>query len=123
MRITTALRSAILGSALLLTPCLLHAQEAPSEILDQVQDDTSHEESDNGVKPFTVTSWNSMTHKGQMSYIRITIEGLRWSPRYAACSALTPERLINAVRLDATGGEPDGPLLMHVASAAVRLCT
>ncbi|WP_298843109.1 hypothetical protein [uncultured Salinicola sp.] len=124
MRISTALGSAILGSTILLAPCVLHAQESPQEVLDQVQDETSREDSDSGVKPpFTVASWNSMTQKGQMSYIRITIEGLRWSPRYAACRALTPERLIDAVRLDATGGEPDGPLLMHVASAAVRLCT
>jgi len=113
----------ICAVALLLFPSALLAQDASSDVLDQVEDGTSYEETQEGLKPpFTVSSWNAMTQKGQMSYIRVTIEGLRWSPRYASCRNLTPESMLEAVRLDATGGEPDGPLLMHVASAAVRLC-
>ena len=94
--------------------------DGTSEIIDGTSSSLLDDEGEK--PPFTVSSWKQMTQRGQEAYIRVTIEGLRWSPRYVTCGQLTPNNLLEAVRFDVTGGEASGPLLMHVASAAQRLC-
>ena len=120
------MRRAFLGCALsaaLLLPALpVHAQDY-GEQEGEIIDNTFTEEDAGEKPPFTVSSWRRMTEEGQRAYVRVTIEGLRWSPRYAACSRMTVDAMLEAVRFDVIGGEDHGPLLMHVASAAERLCS
>lgn len=122
-----ALHSVALGLAMLIPAMPSNAQDAnpdAGEIVDNTSSALSAVEEDMGEKPpFTVSSWKRMTKEGQQAYVRVTIEGLRWSPRYAACRALTPGAMLQAMQSDVIGGEDHGPLLMHVASAAQRLCS
>lgn len=115
-----------LGLALLIPAMPSSAQEVNpdlGEIVDNTSSALSEADEDMGEKPpFTVSSWRRMTEEGQRSYVRVSIEGLRWSPRYAACRQMTVDAMLQAVRSDVIGGEDHGPLLMHVASAAQRLC-
>jgi len=95
--------------------------EAPAVVI--VDDTSSPGDASDGEKPpFTVASWKSLTEAGQRAYARVTIEGLAWSPRYATCDALTTDSLLEAMRSDVVGGNSGGPLLIHVASAAQRIC-
>lgn len=72
--------------------------------------------------PFTVSDWREISDQGRLAYIRVTIEGLKWSPRYASCSDLTADSLLAGVWRDVSNGADSGPLLVHVASAAQDLC-
>ena len=121
------LHPVVLSLAMMIPAMPCNAQDANAEageIVDNTSSALSAADEDMGEKPpFTVSSWKRMTEEGQQAYVRVTIEGLRWSPRYAACRALTPEAMLQAMRSDVIGGEDHGPLLMHVASAAQRLCS
>lgn len=116
-----------LGLAILIPAMPCNAQETDKdlgEIIDNTSSALSEADEDVDEKPpFTVSSWRRMTEEGQRAYVRVSIEGLRWSPRYAACHRMTVDTMLQAVRSDVIGGENHGPLLMHVASAAQRLCS
>lgn len=118
--------TAVIALLVALHPGSAMPEAAPTSQQDDIViiDDTSipSDVPDGEKPPFTVASWKGMTEAGQRAYVRVTIEGLEWSPRYASCEALTADSLIEAMRSDVIGGSSNGPLLIHVASAAQRIC-
>jgi len=99
--------------------------ELPGEEIVDAIDKTVPYEDNAGAQevPMDIERWHSMTPHGRSAYVRVLIDGLKWSPFYDSCSNLSTDSLTAALeQAIASPEDSSGPLMMPFAVALQHLC-